>query len=182
MHEGNKKWLSIPIKRRADSLIINKIEFAESDCKHACSAKIDAAYRKSPHYKEVMGFLSEIFEGSFDCLAEFNQVAIIKILQYLEVKLPVMVNASDYGVKSTSTDRILDLIKQVGGDEYLCGGGSDSYLEREKFSEANITLTLQNFTIKSYEQLKAQEFIHGLSVIDPLMMIGPENTIKLLTN
>jgi hypothetical protein len=182
LHEGNKKWLSIPIKRRAESLIINKIEFAEPDWKHACMAKIDAAYRKSPYYREVMSFLSEIFEDSFDFLAEFNQVATIKILQYLEVKLPIMVNASDYGLKSTSTDRILDLIKQVDGDEYLCGGGSDSYLEREKFSEANVTLTMQNFMIKSYQQRKTEEFIHGLSVIDPLMMIGPENTKKLLTN
>lgn len=181
LHDGNTKWLSIPIKRRAELLIINKIEFAEPDWKNSCYSKIDAAYRKSPHYKEVMDFLAEIFDGSFNCLSEFNQTAIIKILRFLEVKLPVIVNSSDYEIKSTATERILELVKNVDGNEYFCGGGYESYLEPEKFSQAKISLTFQNFTTKSYGQLKTQEFIQGLSIIDALMMIGPENTSKLLT-
>jgi hypothetical protein len=127
-----------------------------------------------------MKFLAVLFEFKNNLLSDFNRTAILKILEYLEKKPPDISNSSSYSVSSNSTDRLIDLIAKVGGTEYLCGGGSASYLEHEKFTEVGIDLVMQDFVVTDYLQTNTSEFVPGLSIIDSLMMNGPNATSRMI--
>ena len=72
------------------------------------------------------------------------------------------------------------MVKAAGGTAYLCGGGSDGYLEEEKFSQASIELMYQNFKHPIYEQENRDDFVSGLSIIDALLNRGTIETKRLL--
>jgi hypothetical protein len=127
-----------------------------------------------------MKFVAVLFEIKNNLLSDFNRTAILKILEYLEIKPPDISNSSSYSVSSNSTDRLIDLIAKVGGTEYLCGGGSASYLEHEKFKEVGVDLVMQNFVVADYLQTNTSEFVPGLSIIDSLMMNGPKATARMI--
>jgi hypothetical protein len=174
------KWLTLPIKRSSGANLVNNTEIFDNACKEKLVSQISFAYRKSQYFSEVMKIVENIFSSPIQNLSKFNCEAIFKIIDFLQVDPPVFVNSSSYSVVSKATDRLIDLINQVGGDEYLCGDGSSSYLEPKKFDQQKITLTYQNFETRKYVQLHDSDFVSGLSIIDPLMTIGPLKTLDLI--
>lgn len=180
LSNGNPTWLTAPIRRPSGTSAVNEVEFADPNWSEKCYSQIDHAYRKCPFHSDTMKFLAVLFEFKNNLLSDFNHTAILKILEYLEIKPPDISNSSSYSVSSNSTDRLIDLIAKVGGTEYLCGGGSASYLEHEKFAEVGIDLVMQDFVVTGYLQTNTSEFVPGLSIIDSLMMNGPNVTSRMI--
>ena len=58
---------------------------------------------------------------------------------------------SSLDIKS-ATQALIDLTKKLDGKIYLCGGGSETYLEEDKFKQQEIKLEFQNFTHPIYDQ------------------------------
>ena len=83
-------------------------------------------------------------------------------------------------IKSFATQALIDLTKKLNGQVYLCGGGSETYLEEDKFKEQGISLEFQNYMHPIYDQRGTKEFISGLSVIDALFNVGSEDLIKII--
>ena len=79
-----------------------------------------------------------------------------------------------------ATQALIDYTKKLNGQVYLCGGGSETYLEEEKFVEQGINLEFQNYMHPIYDQRGTKEFISGLSVIDALFNVGSEDLIKII--
>ena len=181
MSNSEPKWLSLPIKRHSGANLINSTEIADIEWKQKCIRQISSAYQRSPYHNQIMKLVYDIFSSTNLNLSQFNRESLLKIIGFLQIDPPTFVNSSNYSLTSKATDRLIDLVKQVGGNEYLCGGGSTSYLETEKFVQEKITLTYQNFEVKQYVQLNNSDFVPGLSIIDSLMMIGPIKTLDLLS-
>ena len=180
LSNGNPTWLTAPIRRPSGTSGINEVEFADPNWSAKCYSQIDHAYRRCPFHSDTMKFVAELFELKNNLLSDFNREVILKILEHLELKLPDISISSSHSVSSNSTERLIDLMEKVGGTEYLCGGGSASYLENEKFTEVGIEVVMQNFVVTDYLQSNTSEFVPGLSIIDVLMMIGPKATAKMI--
>jgi hypothetical protein len=94
----------------------------------------------------------------------------------LGINIPV-VFASEFNVKSTGSRRLVDLVKSVGGDDYLTGSGSRDYLDEAIFKKEGINVCWQEFKNPVYKQLHGG-FEEMLSVLDFLMMRDSDfNTI-----
>jgi len=179
--DGMPRWLSAPIGRKSGvTQIINQTEFADLSWFLKYHRTIDMAYSKAPHHKKVMNLIDKLFDSPSINVAQFNENSTYNILRFLELETPKMIRSSTLDVFGSGTDRLINLINAVGGGHYLCGGGSESYLKPEKFLEASIQLSLQNFESHEYPQLRTEHFIPGLSIIDALMMIGPKQTVEEL--
>jgi hypothetical protein len=179
--DGMPRWLSAPIGRKSGATqTVNQTKFADLSWFLKCHRTIDMAYNKAPHHKKIMNLIDELFDSPSINVAQFNEKCTYLILQFLELKTPRMIHSSTLNVIGSGTDRLINLINTVGGSQYLCGGGSESYLEPEKFLKASIQLSMQNFKSHEYPQLKTEYFIPGLSIIDVLMMIGPKLTVEKL--
>jgi hypothetical protein len=181
MSNGEPRWLTLPIKRPSGINLISNAEVSDIGWKQKCVSQIDAAYRSSPYHDQIMELVYDVFESATLFLSEFNRESLLKIISFLQLDPPRFVTSSDYALDSKSTDRLIDLVKRVGGNEYLSGDGSTSYLEPEKFKKEKITLTYQNFKTKQYVQLSKSDFVPGLSIIDSLMMVGPLKTLDLIS-
>ena len=181
LSNGEPRWLTLPIKRPSGKSLISDAEVAENRWKQRCVSQIDSAYRTSPYHDQFMELVYNIFESTTLNLCEFNRGSLFKIISFLQMDPPRFVSSSDYSLESKSTERLIDLVKRVGGNEYLCGNGSTTYLETEKFEMEKITLSYQNFQTKPYDQFNNSDFVPGLSIIDALMMMGPIKTLDLIS-
>jgi hypothetical protein len=145
-------------------------------------ATIQMAYSRSSHYKETMTLIEKIFSDETQILSHWNVNSIQLILSYLGLSTPEMVLSSDLKVTTTGSERLRDLIAAVGGSSYLCGGGSGGYLDESVLLDARIDICHQDYDSRSYPQLNRSEFEPGLSIIDALMMLGPDETASLIVN
>ena len=73
----------------------------------------------------------------------------------------------DFKLDSSSTDALVDICKLVWANEYISWSWWKSYVEVDKFKDAWIELSFQDFTHPEYKQ-QWWEFIPYMSIIDLL--------------
>lgn len=166
-------WLTIPIKGRNNYLLIRDAEFADNYWKAKHLKSIQIAYAKAPFFKDYIGDLEDIYNVYCSSLRDFN----IMLIEYLAGKLgikPQFVKSSTISSGLRGEEKILEIIKSFGADEYISGTGTGSkrYIREEDFEKANVKLIWQDFQNTVYPQLHGK-FVPKLSVIDLLFNAGP---------
>jgi len=172
------KWLTVPVlKKSRYHQTIKEVRINNEEnwhCKHLKT--IQAAYGKATNFDLVYGRLSEIYNKDYDLLISFNMNLLRLCSKMLGINTTV-VFASDFNVKSTGSRRLVDLVKSVGGKDYLTGSGSRDYLDEALFKKAGIGVCWQKFDHPVYPQLH-HGFEKMLSVIDFFMMASKDDFEK----
>lgn len=176
-------WMTIPIQRPHGLQRIDQVKSLGEDWKRRHRTLIHQHYREAPNYRAFTDFLDSLYApDNNDSLITFNIKSLRLVLEVLGFSEQVELQfSSSLAVCSSGSARLTELVRRVGGDTYLCGGGSDGYLEPQLFQEAGIELMFQNFVEPQRAQLHSREFVAGLSVIDSLLFMGREATIDVLT-
>ena len=97
------------------------------------------------------------------------------MIDWLEIKVEI-IRESELNVKTSSTQRIIDVCKKVGGDTYVSGIGGKNYLDEKLFENNNLKLEYQNYHHPTYPQRMSREFIPDLSIIDMMFNIGSDSS------
>lgn len=169
-------WLSAPIHRQERQLIKDAI-FADGDWRRRHRTTLIHTYRKARHFEPVMDLVDRIFAFEGDSLAQFNMRAVTEIAGFLGLSCRFEVSSA-YGVTSTSDDRLIELIKAVGGNTYISGAGGQNYQHLEKFADAGLELRIREYTPRPYSQ-RHGAFAPGLSILDALFNLGPDAVAHL---
>ena len=171
-------WLTVPVNANSTSSI-NEVRIASMiwNKKHVKTLK--SAYGKAPFFKTVFPWFEDLLTtAQFDFLSELNIHIIKKICNKMEL-IPKFKISSDYNVKSKRDDRLIALVKGVGGTHYLSGYGGLKYQNSEKFEKKGIDIHYYNYQAPVYDQLWGA-FTPNLSILDLLFNIGFESTSSLL--
>ncbi|WP_431855809.1 WbqC family protein [Azospirillum sp.] len=170
-------WLSAPI-RREERQLIKDVRFADEDWRRKHQATLFHTYRKAPFFAAVMALVEAIYGFPTESLAQFNMNAVTLIAGYLGLACRFELSSA-YGVSQSSDDRLIELVKAVGGDTYVSGAGGQNYQHPEKFAAAGLDLCVREYKPRPYLQHQGG-FVSGLSILDALFNLGPD-TVQQLT-
>lgn len=135
---------------------------------------IQQAYGKAPHFAAHAGFLEATYGRDWTRLNDLNRSMIEYFVQALGIKTAVAY-ASDFEVSGHASERLVNLIKAVGGNAYYTGAhAADTYLDKTLFAEAGIEIEVQRWQAPEYPQLHGP-FAPDLSIVDLLLNCGPES-------
>ena len=163
-------WLTVPVRKKGRYHQL--IKAVEID--NASNWQVDhlnclaASYRRAPNYNICIAGLEEIYGRNHCFLIDLN----LDLLDWVAAKLGIdtpRIYSSDCPTRTTASQRIVELVKQVNGKRYLTGQGSRSYLEEGLFDGEGIEIVWQNFETPVYRQLHGP-FLPMLSCLDYLMM------------
>ena len=164
------RWLTVPVVKKGqyhqlfrDVKIDNDTNWRDKHLK-----TIELNYKKTPNFELCFDKIREIYDKQHLFLIDLN----IDLLHFLADELGITIPsvfASEYKITSTSTQRLIDLVRAVDGTDYLTGLGSKDYIDESLFKEENIRVVWQEFQHPIYRQLHG-EFIPKLSSLDYLMM------------
>lgn len=177
---GREAWVTMPI-RRADG--VGAITGIRIDDQQGWRRKmvntVRANYARAPHAKEVMPVFEDLVGYATDSLVEFNLHALATLCAAMHITPRRLVRSSTLGAGSAGTDRLIDLVKAVGGDEYLSGGGAGGYQQDAAFAARGVRLRYQAFQHPVYEQ-RVAPFVPGLSCLDAAFHCGFAGAGRLL--
>jgi len=173
--QSGVQWLTVPVlKKSRYHQIIKEVKINnEENWRYKHLKTIQASYGKAPNFDFVYSKLSEIYNRNHDLLISFNMDLLRFCSEMFGISTPV-VFASAFNVKSTGSQRLVDLVKSVEGKEYLTGSGSRDYLDETLFKEAGINVCWQKFEHPAYKQLYGG-FEEMLSALDFLIMRDVDN-------
>lgn len=166
------QWLTIPVGSHIDKLI-KEVKLPQNKWKENHYKSIYHNYSKSPFFSKYEDYLYHIyFEKEFKYLSEFNQY-VIKLIskEILNIKVE-FIDSSIFKVEGRKDDRLIELIKQVNGTEYISGPSAKNYIQEEKFLNSGIKLLYKDYSgYPEYPQLYPP-FTHQVSVLDLIFNTG----------
>jgi hypothetical protein len=168
-------WLTIPVKVKGKySQKICETEIDGADwCRDHWKA-LQQNYKRSAYFSEVSAVLEPLYLAvapETKMLSSLNRHFLQTLCQYLEIPT-ALTNSSDYKILDDRTDRLVSIVQQAGGTEYLSGPAAKGYLDEARFQAAAVDLTWFNYDgYPPYQQLWG-EFTHGVSILDLLFNCG----------
>ncbi len=138
---------------------------------------IQQSYSKAPYFELVFPRVEAIYRGGHTRMIDFNLAFLNLAMDILGINVRTSF-ASNYGLTSASSQRLLDLVLAVGGDNYLTGTGSRDYLDEALFKRGGVRVTWQEFKHPVYPQLHGS-FMPMLSCLDLFFNCG-EHSAQIL--
>ena len=168
--QGEARWVGAPLKRLPLGAPINHAVIDDSQPWRIKLIKtLTTNYSRAANYRRIVPLIERLVLSSETNLSAFNMAAIRAIAAHLGLA-PRFVTQSELSCAGKGTELLVTLIKAVGCDGYLAGGGADAYQEDELFGAHSIRLIYQGFAPRPYRP--PDRFIPGLSVLDYLMHDG----------
>ncbi len=167
-------WLTIPVRTSRD-LPINQVEIDnKQNWKSNHLKTLKQYYGKSAGYARTMKMIEDVYSVNYKYIHELNTDLIMRICSELGL-YPELRTASELGASGKSTSRLIELVRQVGGDTYVSGHGAEAYQDESLFMKNDICLKFLEVDQVIYPQ-QGNEFISSLSVIDYLFNVSAAST------
>ncbi len=162
--------LKIPLERKFGDLLteVRTKDFLGWREKHLKT--IEMNYKRAPYFSDVFFDFRDCLMSGYKSLAELNIATMKLFINKFGWRLPVL-RSSDMGLNAKAEDRVIQIVKSVGGDVYLSGTGGRNYQKEEHFTQAGISLVYSDFCPLEYRQ-QWGSFRPNLSVLDYCMNEG----------
>lgn len=140
-------------------------------------ALLRQCYAQAPCFDLVYPQIEAIYRAGHDRMIDFNRAFLDMALRLFRIDVQTSF-ASSYPVTSSSSQRLLDLVLAVQGDNYLTGSGSRNYLDEELFARSGVKVSWQDFKHPAYSQLHGN-FEPMLSCLDLFFNCGNDAALVL---
>ncbi len=181
---GRPVWRTVPLTRPhggapliRDARIDDRIPW-----RRRFLATLRTLYGRAPYFAEVYPALAPFIDNAEPGIAALNKAAVRFIAGRLGAPPDRLLVSSDFGVRATGTERLIRLVRAVGGDAYLCGRGSGNYQDDAAFAAEGIAVERRIAPPPAYPSVVACDPPGGLSVVDALMALGFSGTARLLAD
>lgn len=169
-HTGTQ-WLTVPIVR--GSHLIKDVMV--DDSQHWRKKHLKAwqhNYAKAPFADEMLVLAEAIYSARTAYLSEFNINALEHIAQYFGIA-PHFNRTSYYQIKSSSSEKVIELVKSAHGTVYITGHGARHYLDHLRFEANNIQVQYMDYQRTPYPQMHGA-FDPHVSILDLIANVGQQ--------
>lgn len=171
INRGSPWYMTLPLKKDSDYLNINQryLSPSFSSTKRKIIGVINANYRRSKMFSEVMPIIGRILDFEDDNLFAFLENSLLQICKYLSIETSIIKSSYlkiDHTLKSQ--ERLIAMCKHLGADKYLNPIGGTELYSRAVFLRNDIDLNFLKTDDLSYNQ-NNERFVPNLSVLDILM-------------
>lgn len=174
------QMLTIPVLKKASEsrLIYDMLINEEENWRKKHLMSIEQSYKGSAHFSDFFPVLESCYLNQTSSLAEFNSHIIKEICAYMGIDQKIVFSSS-FRCQGAKVDKLVNIVKHMGADEYLSPIGSFEYInENNLFEKEGIGLWYQNFRHPEYIQLHG-DFVSHLSIVDLLFNEG-KNSLHIL--
>lgn len=133
---------------------------------------IQQAYQKAPFFKDYAPLLEDFYQSHPRLLIDLTiplSIALAEALGFNRTRF--MCSSQIPDITGNKTDRLICILKAVGGTHYITGPMARDYIEEEKFKDAGIFLEYMEYDYPEYPQLYPP-YDPRISIIDLLFMTG----------
>ena len=169
------QWLTIPVEVKGkyfqkikDTVVSN----AAWNREHWNS--IVHSYSRVRYFGKYKEMFEELYLGCTEkYLSRINHRFLVAICKLLSIETKIT-RSMDYRLAEGKTERLVDLCKQAGADEYISGPAAKGYIDEDMFEKEGISLSYMDYSgYPEYAQLFPL-FEHAVSIIDLIFNEGPD--------
>ena len=143
------EWLTIPVNTKGKyKQLICETEISNSEWFTVHKQKLSAAYSNFPHYHDLSNFLNHIdfLIAGKRLLSDVNEIITRYLLEILGIAVEIVDSRNYNTAFENSSERLLEICKQVNADIYLSGPAAKDYLDSNMFLNSGIDLAWMDYS------------------------------------
>jgi hypothetical protein len=146
-----RTWMSIPLVGKGHGLAIRDLATTELEISAAHRALLRNSLKDAPEKGEML----DVFNTAWHPGAPLVETLIRSAEALADaIGLPPRstLRASELGVEGSGSSRVLELVRAVGGQQYITGHGARSYLNHEAFDAAGVDVQYMDYAPRPWKQ------------------------------
>ena len=169
------KWLTIPLGEFKLGQLINQVLINnQSDWREQHRRLLTENYHQSPYFNDMMNIVNTVLSNDSKTISEISEASIASVCDYYRLNLQCkFLHSSKFDKTSSGSQRVLDIVREIGGTEYITGHGAKNYLDHKSFEQEGIRISYINYLKKPYKQLHGT-FTPFVTILDLIANLGPE--------
>lgn len=161
------EWMTIPLRARRYGQQIRELT---ADDRHNWRQehvrRLEQLYRDAPFQEEMLDLVRQLYARSHACLSDLLAESIEAVVRYFDFSFSTrFVRSSELAIGGSSSERVLAVVQQFGGDRYVTGHGARHYLEHSLFDAAGVAVEYLDYQRIPYPQ-RFGPFNPHVSVLD----------------
>ena len=167
------RWLTIPLR---DFHLGQRIDEAELDERRDWRSQhrdiLAQAYQKATFRDDMLSVVDQVFSQPAFSLADAARASVVALVNYFNLATHCrFVDSKNLGVQGGSSQRVVDIVKAVGGTVYITGHGAQHYLDHQLFEQSGIAVQYMQYRCIAYPQLHG-EFTPYVTALDLVANCG----------
>jgi hypothetical protein len=165
--EYGTQWMTVPLRDQHRGQLIDEVRVDNRrDWRDEHHALLRRAYTKAPHFGELVRIFESALSAPCDTLAEVSRNSIVSLAAYFGLTTRFL-SSREMEVSGSSSQRLHDLTKLLGGSTYVTGHGARNYLDHELFERSGISVKYMQYQSVPYPQLYGAftPFVTGLDLV-----------------
>lgn len=168
---GEAGWLTAPVVSTGSRQVLNEVRLVtDRDWRTDHLDFLSRHYSSAPCFEDVFALIKDVYGRRHELLVDHNLDLLEQFCRYLGSDVAV-VRASGVPHTGTREERLLDLVRSVGGDAHLTSTSATHVIDWSGFEACGIPVYVQDFTHPVYPQDKLP-FLPNLAVADFLFHSG----------
>lgn len=162
-------WLTVPLEGLRLGQRIDEVRVAPAA--RWVQRHLDAlarAFRDAPHAAEAIALAHEVYALGHDRLGPLARASTMALVRHLALDAGRrFVDATELRVDGRGTDRVLGIVRALGGTTYVTGHGAARYLDHAAFERAGVAVAYMDYRREPYPQSHGAftPYVTGLDLV-----------------
>lgn len=166
-------WMTVPIEKTSSDTAIKDIKICyKQNWQKKHFKLIEQSLAGSMYLKDALNLLESVYAKKHKYLGELAKESIIAVANYFDLlESKTIINIEDIKISGTGSDRVLAIVKSLGGNVYISGHGGLKYLKHPMFDDSQIAVKYMEYKLTKYKQLHG-DFTPYVSSLDLIANCG----------
>lgn len=173
------QWMTVPLRDLKLGMVIDEVKTCPiEEWREKHLALLDKSFCGAPHANEALLLAREVFavnHPSIGHLARASMLALSNYFGLLEAKR--VLDVRELCIDGSGSQRVLNIVRAVGGTVYITGHGARNYLDHEAFENSGIEVRYMSYDCHPYPQRWGEftPFVTGLDLLSSLGRNGKDH-------
>lgn len=167
--QNGPRWMTIPLMNRNLGQKIDEIEIIKtSQWRDKNMILLKNSFNGAKYANDALDIASNIYSFNYKNIGELARASLMSLVSYFSLdKQMKFIDVKELNIGGSSSKRVLDVVRKLGGDHYITGLGALKYLDHNLFETNGINVEYMQYRYCAYPQLHGEftPFVSGLDLV-----------------
>jgi hypothetical protein len=116
-------------------------------------ALLRESFKTAEFADEAVELARSVIDAGHVTISELARASMLGLTRFFSLdKATRFIDSKDFGIGGSGSQRVLALVKAVGGSDYITGHGARNYLDHEMFEAAGVNVSYMDYQCVPYPQ------------------------------
>lgn len=176
--EQGLRWMSVPLDGLKLGQRINEVRIAtDTSWKAHHLSMLERSFESAPYAQDALQIVREVYAQNHSHLGALARTSLLALCKYLSLDADTrFVDVESMNLPGRSSERVLQVVKALDGDNYLTGHGAANYLDHARFAGQGVTVKYMDYQKRPYPQFHGPftPYVSGLDLVAHCGRAGKE--------